>query len=38
MNGRAPSQTHPPVEEQISRNLRGHELESNDKIHAFAPR
>jgi hypothetical protein len=36
MNGPAPSQTHPPVEERISRNLRGHELESNDKIHAFA--
>lgn len=36
MNGPAPSQIHPPVEERISRNLRGHELESNDKIHAFA--
>lgn len=36
MNGPAPSQTHPPVEARISRNLRGHELESYDEIHGFA--
>jgi hypothetical protein len=36
MDGPAHSRTHPPIEERISRNLRGTELESNDKIHAFA--
>jgi len=36
MNGPAASQTHPPVEERISRNLRGSELGTNDRIHAFA--
>ena len=36
MNGPVPSQTHPPVEERIGRNLRGPELESNDRVHAFA--
>jgi hypothetical protein len=36
MNGPVASQTHPPVEERISRNLRGPELESNNRIHAFA--
>jgi hypothetical protein len=36
MDGPAPSRTHPPIEERISRNLRGPELESNNKIHAFA--
>lgn len=36
INGPAPSRTHPPVEDRISRNLRGKELESNNKIHAFA--
>ncbi len=30
------SRTHPPVEERISRNLRGPELESSNRIHAFA--
>jgi hypothetical protein len=36
MNGPVASQTHPPAEERISRNLRGPELESNNRIHAFA--
>jgi Peptidase U49 len=36
MNGPVTSQTHPPIEERISRNLRGPQLESNNKIHAFA--
>lgn len=36
MNGPAPPQTHPPVEERIARNLRGSELGTNDRIHAFA--
>lgn len=36
IHGQALSQTHPPVEERLSRNLRGRELETNDRIHAFA--
>lgn len=36
MNGPVSSRTHPPVEERISRNLRGPELESSNRIHAFA--
>ena len=32
----ATDQTRPPVEERIGRNLRGPELESNDRVHAFA--
>jgi hypothetical protein len=36
MNGPEASQTHPPVEERTSRNLRGSELGTNDRIHAFA--
>ncbi|QNI37698.1 phage exclusion protein Lit family protein [Edaphobacter albus] len=36
MNGPVTSQTHPPIEERISRNLRGPQLESDNKIHAFA--
>lgn len=36
MNGPFSSRTHPPVEERINRNLRGPELESNNRIHAFA--
>ena len=35
-HGPAPSPTHPPVEERISRNLRGPELGDDDRIHAFA--
>jgi len=36
MNGPVSSQTHPPVEERISRNLRGPELGSSNRIHGFA--
>lgn len=36
MNGPRVRSTHPPVEERISRNLRGDELGADDRIHAFA--
>jgi hypothetical protein len=36
MNGPVSSRTHPPIEERIDRNLRGPELETDDRIHAFA--
>jgi hypothetical protein len=36
IGGKIPSTSHPPVEERLSRNLRGTELETNDRIHAFA--
>ncbi len=36
MNVPVSSRTHPPVEVRISRNLRGPELESSDRIHALA--
>ena len=36
MNGPASSKTHSTVEERISRNLVGPELESSKRIHAFA--
>jgi hypothetical protein len=36
MNGPAPPPTYPPIEERISRNLRGAELGTNVRIQAFA--
>lgn len=36
IDGQTPSVSHPPIEERLSHNLRGAELEANDRIHAFA--